>query len=230
MRAADRRTPRPDAAASANSGEPSIEELIGRWQRMPAGNQRERVFSMIHREAFQFGRQTYRSMAPGIYAADPDAAESDINLAIFRTAMMDKPRSFFSLLRVAIRNVVANTAIAASRAKRCNERPVLRINERCREIAEVNDPILSLVRKEERSREWRRGRGRIFKGLDQRERYVVSRRIALGWSRLRIAQNLNRLFPRPLGWNGRSVTKLVHGALMKLRRENIAKCSFEGGG
>ena len=64
----------------------AIDSLLARWQKCRNRREREWLFGIIHRRAITEARKIYLATAPGMFAADPDAAESDMNLCIFKAA------------------------------------------------------------------------------------------------------------------------------------------------
>jgi DNA-directed RNA polymerase specialized sigma24 family protein len=217
---------RTQPVGGANDDDATIEQLVSRWRRCRRRREKDRIFAELYRKVFAAAMRTYLATAGG-FTADRDEVESDVNYAIFRAATAAREgQPLLPLFHRASRNAALDANRGRERLRRSNGLPVLPIEENILGLAHCPDLIGALIVKEERRRIWRK----IRRQLDRRGWHVLKRWMLLGWSKERIAESLNRRFPRGRRWKPAAVKHLVFRARSKLRLKKKTSSANSGRG
>ncbi|MDP9175629.1 MAG: hypothetical protein M3O30_17435 [Planctomycetota bacterium] len=197
----------------------TLGELAQRWQRMIPGRQREEMFARLHARALPVACRIYRMLCRERMAQDRDAAESDINLRIFRTAReYDGRGQFETLLFRSVLNAVKDWRKLSARQEAFLGETVLRIDQfKSREyVSNFLPPILhrvdaGLTRRDDANR-WER----ISRRLTAAEKHAYRKRFGFDWRLAQIAKSLDRWHPRSGKWTVQQTFRAIKRAAGKM--------------
>lgn len=185
-----------------------------RWQAARTQAAKDAIFAKIYPIAFARGVKIYKTVAPKDIAADYDTAASEINLCIFKLARVYKPkRDFETALWVKICNHIIDLQRTARRKKRRGAIADVSIESVMGKLIVEPNPAQHLE-EQDRFNEWKRA----TRGLSNVQRHTLRRRFMFNDAYKKIAESLNRFFPRDRAWNHKHVEGALLGAMKKMRR------------